>query len=300
LNSEQKSIKKSVDPNALEITSDDALRVKFLRLAKKCPECLSRLPKKVNFEKFLESVNHHFVRLTLQDAKKIFALFDPLDTGFIDGTTVLKMAVMGSGRDPFATTEMSGTGTDWGLGREEDTYTYGQTLGSVNIVSNSANRPRTSSMGYSSDKHLFSNNNHNSNNNYNNGNNNNSDNNIGHNISSDSLSIGLNRAQSLNDLNTADTQMNTVSQDNLSFPAIKEAITKICGFNTHLLEFSFATIDKNTTKAKYVSYDTFVKLLTDGGLTRDMRDVRGLFMALGGKTGSANVQEVRTNKFSYT
>jgi Ca2+-binding EF-hand superfamily protein len=269
-----------VDPNALEITSDDALRVKFLRLAKKCPECLTRLPKKVDFEKFLESVNRQFVRLTQQDAKKIFALFDPQDTGFIDGTMLLKMAVTGSGRDPFTTTEMLGTGTDWGLGGEEDTYTYGQTLGSVNIVSN---RPRTSSTAFSTSTNLFSNNNNN---------NNSINNNISHNISSDSISLGLSRAHSLNDLVSADTRTNTVSHENLSFPAIKEAITKICGLNTHLLEFSFATIDKNTTKAKYVSYETFVKLLTDGGLTRDMKDVRGLFMALGGKSGSANVQEL--------
>ena len=284
MNSEKKILNKSLDPNAFENSADELLRIKFLKLAKKCPECLLRLPKKVTYDRFLECVNHQFVRLSQTDAKKIFELFDPTGSGFVDGTVILRQAVNGSGKDGYlasvAVEEMKNTCR----GNEEEKE-----------VENEVERMGGSKRLTYHDTYNFNNNTYNTlHTNGKNDNENNKNDKKDNNYNDKLIEDNLYKTQNLNDSDELKIKKNTESTPKPSISVIKNCITKICGLNTHLIEFSFATIDKNTTKAKYVSWNTFVQLLGEGGLTRDMKEVRNLFVALGGQSGSANVQLVRT------
>ena len=58
----------------------------------------------------------------------------------------------------------------------------------------------------------------------------------------------------------------------------------------HLLEFCFSSSDKN--KNKKVNFELFIKLLKEGGLGSNMKNVRGLFLALDGQSGNANIEQV--------
>ena len=269
MNSEFKSLRPKYDPNSLENKSDELLRIKLLKCANKYPECFTRLQKKNNFETFFNAVNRKFTRLTIPDAKRIFEMFDPYNTGYIEGTNMIKEAELGSKSEI--------------LGDNNHKNNFGDTDNSNNGMKNF----NTSSTGLSNSGNW--------------GNNSNKSSHSVHDNSSESngMTTRTMTAEDFNNTNNDNTnssyEFNRYNMDNNSEKNIKEAIENLCGHNSHLLEFCFSSSDKN--KNKKVNFEIFIKLLKEGGLCHNMKNVRGLFLALGGQSGIANIDQVYKSFF---
>jgi hypothetical protein len=61
---------------------------------------------------------------------------------------------------------------------------------------------------------------------------------------------------------------------------VKEAAINICGKNIHVLENCFNTQEKESMSA--MTYETFYRLLREGGLGKDPKAVRDLYLAISG------------------
>ena len=150
------------------------------------------------------------MRLTLPDAKRIFEMFDPNETGFVDGGNIIRLAGLGSTPDD-------------------------------DINSNASN--------------------------------------IGHNSHYDDSDSSNNSGKNNSDSNY--TEMD-----------VKDAIVNLCGKNSHILEYCFATSDSKKT-VRLQNYENFVKSLKDGGMCKNMSLVKDLFLSVGGASGMANISQVR-------
>lgn len=61
---------------------------------------------------------------------------------------------------------------------------------------------------------------------------------------------------------------------------VREAALNICGRNVHVLENCFNSREKESDTS--MTYDTFYRLLREGGLGKDPRKVRDLYLAVAG------------------
>ena len=277
MNSEFKNAPPRYDPSILENKNDEALRIKLLKCAKKYPECFTRLSKRVSFEKFHESVNHKFTRLTIPDAKRIFQMFDPMNTGYIEGDDMIRQAELGSKSGIIGDYSKRNHSGDSGVNNNGTGCGSGSVTGSQKSVDFDMTNTWSNKSAKFENENISNNNNNNSSSNREE---------IEKFVESGTHSNDYTHQSNDNNNNNN----NSNNHINNSEKNIREAVHTICGQNMHLLEFCFSSSDKN--KNKKVNFELFIKLLKEGGLGSNMKNVRGLFLALDGQSGNANIEQV--------
>ena len=277
MNSEFKNAPPRYDPSVLENKNDEALRIKLLKCAKKYPECFSRLSKRVSFEKFNESVNRKFTRLTIPDAKRIFQMFDPMNIGYIEGDDMIRQAELGSKSGIIGDFSKKNHIVENGLNNNNGSDSVTGSQKSVDFDLTNIWNKKSANFENEKIDNKINNNQKEENENFGES---------GTFVAKSSNDIYQNGHNGLNN-DDIDNSNNHVKNNDKN---IREAVRTICGQNMHLLEFCFSSSDKK--KNRKVNFELFIKLLKEGGLCNNMKSVRGLFLALDGQSGSANIDQV--------
>jgi hypothetical protein len=88
-------IKKKPKTPKEELGHEEYLRRKLAECIKEHKEVFALMKKKINFMELISDVNRKNMKLSERDARDIFIMFDPQDTGFIDSKSMQQWALTG-------------------------------------------------------------------------------------------------------------------------------------------------------------------------------------------------------------